>query len=121
MVAAHACNEEIRPAIVIVVPRRNTHSVERNIESRPRRYVLEMSFAVVSIQRHGGSFLSFALVPGPIRGIDEEQVLVAVIVEIQKSHPAAHGFREQLVPIGAVVMREPNSRFGRDIPEWIGR
>ena len=52
---------------------------------------------------------------GPVGGVDEKQVRVAVAVEIQDGHAGTHGFREELFAAGTVVLLETNTRFAGDV------
>ena len=54
---------------------------------------------------------------GPIHGIDEEDVLPAVVVVVENADTAAHGFRQILLPEGAAVVLEVDAGLCRDVGE----
>ena len=58
-----------------------------------------------------GGWFPLRDMPWPIGRIDEKQILVSIIVVIQESHAAPHGFRQKLLPIRAVVMCEIQAGF----------
>ena len=115
MIAADAGNENIGQAVVVVIADGDTHRIKAYIQPRPCRHVGEMAVAVVVVKRHCRRLHAFWDVPGPIRGIDKEQILVAVAVIIKKRHAAAHGFRQQLLAVSAIDVREVNAAGGRDV------
>jgi hypothetical protein len=55
---------------------------------------------------------------GPIAGVDEQQILPTIVVKIEESHTATHGFGQQLVAISPVDVREGNAGSGRDVGEF---
>src|ERR1700761_23364 len=61
---------------------------------------------VVVIER-GVRLVGF--MPGPIVGVNEKDVLIAVVVVIDEAGAAAHGFGEILLPEGSVVVPEVNA------------
>ena len=54
-------------------------------------------------------------VTGPVRPVDEQNVLPAVIVVVNESHARAHGFGQPFLAEAAVVMDEVNPRGTRDV------
>ena len=65
-----------------------------------------------------GGLVRWTWCQGQSRGIDEEQVLVAVVVVIEEGDAAAHGFGQQLFAIGAVVVNEGDASFLGDVREF---
>jgi len=49
--------------------------------------------AVVAVERRGRGRFVRGRVPRPVAGVDEEQILMAVVVVIEEGHAAAQGFR----------------------------
>ena len=94
--------------------------VDLQRESRLPGYIRERSVLIVVIERGKG----FAgLVARPVHGIDEQNVLPAVIVVVKKAGAAAHGFRQILFSEGSGVVFEVDSGLGSHIGEldWAGR
>ena len=117
MIAAHSRDEDVIQSVVVVISDRRTHSVETHVESGTYSGVSEMAFAVVVIQSGGGWIFTCGHVPGPVGGIDEQQIGRAVVVEVEKSHPPAHGLRQEFVAISAVVVEEADAGFPGDVSE----
>src|SRR6185295_6579286 len=80
-----------------------------------------MAFAIVLIKDRGRWLLAGGSFSRPIRGVDEKNVLVSVVVVIEKRRAAAHRFGKQFVAVGAVVVFESDSGFGGDVFECNGR
>ena len=76
-----------------------------------------MTMTVVVVKGHGGRLSPLRNMSWPIGRIDEKQILVPIIVVIQESHAAPHGFRQELFPVRAIVMYEIHARFPGDIGE----
>jgi hypothetical protein len=55
--------------------------------------------------------------PRPRSAIDQQEIWIAIIVKIEKSDPATHGFWEKFFTIGAAHMSERNSGYGSNIGE----
>lgn len=94
LTAADAGDEEIGAAVVIVVPDGDAHAVEGGFETRGGGDVFEVAGAVVLVEaKTFGGGLAVGM-PGPEAAVDEDQILVAVGVEVEEGHASAHGFRE---------------------------
>ena len=93
--AADRRHVQIGITVVVVVAHGDSLAVERLVEAGFFRDVCEASLAVVAIESLGR--LRIDLVAGPVRRIDEEQVLVAVAVVIDKGHARAHRLGQELV------------------------
>src|SRR5262245_18084852 len=74
-----------------------------------------MTFAVIAIQGQQGRLFTRWYMTRPISGVDEQQILGAVIIEIEKGHPPSHRFREQFIAVSAIVVNESDSGFLRDV------
>src|SRR5437763_1501855 len=90
MVASDGGCENIWQTVVVVVADGHAHAVETDLQRRARSHIREMSFAVVVVERHRGRLLAGGDFVRPPGGIDEKQILRAVIIEVKKSDPAAH-------------------------------
>ena len=114
MVRTDRCDINIRIAIVIVVAYRAAHSVEFDGKARTASHVRKRPILIVVIEsRVGFASLMF----GPIHRIDEQDVLPAVVVVVQKTNATSHRLWEILSPERATVMFEVHPRLGRHIGE----
>src|SRR3989442_11947971 len=98
--------------IVVVVPCRHTNAIHFNIKAGSTGYIGESSIAIVAIELERAAV---ALVAGPIRSVDEENVLPSVGVVIQKCTAWTECFRKKLSAISAAVVAELNSGSTRHI------
>src|SRR6185503_13063940 len=89
--------------------------IKAHVETRASRYVRVAASAVIAIQRQPARRASIGLVPGPQRRIDEKQILIAVVVEIEKRHPTPHRFWKQLVPLRPLLMHKRDAGVGREV------
>src|SRR5437660_12242024 len=85
---ADASDEDVGEAIVVVIADGHAHSVELDIEARAARYVGECAVAIVAVKPKSGT-LSF--VAGPVRTVDQKDVLAAVVVVVGGLTARAHG------------------------------
>src|SRR3989442_9463969 len=92
--------------IVVVVPCRHTHSIHFKIKTGSTGYIGESSIAIVAIELERAAV---ALVAGPIRSVDEENVLPSVGIVIQKCTAWTECFRKKLSAISAAVVAELNA------------
>ena len=89
--------------IIVVVGDRDSDAIHFDGQARLSRDIRERAVLIVVVQREK----RFAgLVFGPVHGIDEQNVLPAVIVIVKKSAARAEGFRQILFSKGAAVMFE---------------
>src|SRR3989442_3642092 len=93
--------------IVVVVPCRHTHSIHFKIKTGSTGYIGESSIAIVAIKLERAAL---ALVAGPIRSVDEKNVLPSVGVVIQKCTAWTECFRKKLSAISAAVVAGLKSR-----------
>ena len=110
---ADTCDENVRQTIVVIIPDRCAHPVEAHIESRTTGYVRKLSFAIVAIQPMRRASRRFR--PRPIGRVHEQQIFVAVVVEVEERHASAHRLRQQLFASRAVVMHKLNARLFCDV------
>src|SRR3989442_7523487 len=92
--------------IVVVVPCRHTNAIHFNIKAGSTGYIGESSIAIVAIELERAAV---ALVAGPIRSVDEKNVLPSVGVVIQKCTAWTECFRKKLSAISAAVVAELNA------------
>src|SRR5262249_43316467 len=80
------------------------------------RDVLELEVPQVAVQfkRWSGSLL---FVTGPKRGVDEENVGLAIVVEVENRYSSAHGFGQHLLAERPICMDKLDARLGGDIRE----
>ena len=117
--AADRRHVEIGVAVVVVVADGHALAVERLVEPGLLGDVLEVSLAVVAVEGLGGRRLD--LVAGPVRRVDEEQVLVAVAVVVEEGDARAHGLGQELLAKRAVVVDERDAGVLGDVDELDGR
>ena len=95
----------------------------RCVETGTRRDISELNRAtgrgVVAIERGGRGFARGVLrqIPRPPGRIDEEQVGIAVVVEIEERHAAAERLGEELLTGRAIVVNEGDARRPRNVGE----
>ena len=80
-VLTHASDQDVRIAVVVVVSNGHAHPVHLEIEASGTGYIGKSSVAIVAIKLERAAF---ALVAGPIRAVDEENVLPSVGVVIKE-------------------------------------
>src|SRR5215472_1176555 len=114
MALANASDEEIGEAIVVVVTDGDAHAVEFHVEAGNFGDVGEGAVAVVAVELERGAL---ALVPGPIHGIDKEDVGPAVGVVIEKGATRAESFGEEFAAVGPTVVVKRNAGLRGDIRE----
>src|SRR5438309_7621154 len=117
MIAADRSEEQVLQAVVVVVANRHAHAVAAQLEPGAGGDIGEVALAVIVIQSGGRVFFACGNMPGPIGGIDKEQVGGAVVVEIEEGNPAAHRLRQQLVAVSAVVVDKGNACLFGDVGE----
>ena len=117
VIAAHRRDEHVVQAVVVVIADGHTHAVETRVQTGTGGDIAEAALAVVMIKGVGGGFPAGGKVPGPVGGVDEEQVGGAVVVEVEEGHAAAHGFGQQFVSVSAVVVDESDARLSGDVGE----
>lgn len=84
-----------------------------------------MAFAIISIQCQSGEWLvTFGIrfrIPWPTLAVDEQQVLVAIVIEVEERAPATHGLGQQLLATSSVLVLEVDACRLGDIREVNGR
>ena len=116
--AADGRHVEIGVAVVVVVADGHALAVERLVEPGLLGHVLEVPLAVVAVEGLGGCRLD--LVAGPVRRVDEEQVLVAVAVVVEERDARAHRLGQELLAERAVVVDEGDAGLLGDVDELDG-
>src|SRR4029453_3868065 len=74
--------------------------------------------AVVAVERMSGELIAHWHFARPVGGVDEEQILVAVVIEIKKGHAPAHCLRQEFVSIRSVVVDKFEASGCRDVVEF---
>src|SRR5580692_8327484 len=115
MVGADRSNVDIDVAVIIKVANRATKPVHFNREAGLPGDIGKGSVSIVVIERWKGLA---RLVPWPIHGIDQENILPAVVVVVEKANAAAHGFRKIFLSKGPAVVFEVNARLSGYIREF---
>src|SRR6476646_7237434 len=118
MVATDTCDEQVGQTVIVVIAHGHAHAIKAYVKPGAGRDLLEVSFAVIPVKRHCGWLLTRRNVRGPPGRVDEEQVLRAIVVEIQKRHTTAHGLRKQLVTISAAGVDKMDPGGGCYIREF---
>lgn len=102
---AHAGNENVGEAIIVVIADGYAHSVHFDIETRAFGDVAEGSVAIVAVESQRRLLPPVAR---PIHAINEQNVLPAVGVVIEKGAARPERFGKQLSTVGAGVVLELN-------------
>ena len=106
--------ENVGKAVVVVVADRHAHAVHLDVEAGAARDVGERAVAVVAVQAQRRSL---ALVARPVHAVDQQDVLPAVGVVVEKRAAGAERFRQQLAAVGAAVVPELQAGRGGDVDE----
>jgi hypothetical protein len=115
VITAQRCNVDIIPAIIIVIADQDAHAVAVQVQAGSFRYIGVVPFAVILIQSRG--WVPLLRAKRPVRPVDQDDVLIAVVIVIDKTAAAAHGLGQQAFTIGAVCVYEIDTGFGSDIGE----
>ena len=111
---ANAGNENVREAIIVIVPHSHAHTVEFDIETRVRRDIRERTIAVVMVKAQRGAIF---FVARPVGTVNEQNILPAVAVVVQKSAAGAERLRQEFSAEGPTVVLELNSGLAGHIRE----
>src|SRR5262249_25571078 len=103
--------------VVVVISHCDTDAVHLYTETCLLRYVCEGAVFVVVIER--GERLAL-FVFGPVHRVDEQDVLPAVVIVIDKRTAGADRFGQILLSERAAVVFEMNAGFGGDVGEFDG-
>src|SRR5271165_5665183 len=104
MIAADSGDKNIVQPIVVVITDRYAHPVEAHIQPGPGSHIGKMTLAVVVAQHGRGWLFAFRNVPGPVGRVDKQEILVSVVIEVEKGDTAAHGFRQELFTVRTAVV-----------------
>ena len=113
-VLSHAGDENIGKAIVVVVADGDPHSVHFEIQPSGLGHVRECAVAIVLVEPQGRAL---ALVPGPVHPVNQQDVLPAVGVIVEKRAAGAQCLRKQFAAVGTAVVLELNACAARDVRE----
>src|SRR5262249_6319112 len=89
-IAAHAGDENVRPAVVVVIADGHALAVHGDRQADPLGDVLEFAVALITVESKRRGRFCLVLVAGPVTGINEQKVLLTVLVEVDKGDAGAH-------------------------------
>jgi hypothetical protein len=115
-VAAARGDEQVRPAVVVVVADRDAHAVEFDVQPARGGHVL-VAASAIAVQGRRGSAAGGWRIAGPRAAVDEEEVRLAVAVEVEHRDAGAHRFGQEFLAGGAVEVREADAGLLGDIDE----
>ncbi len=107
-------DEKIVEAVVVVITNGHAHAEHFHVQSRLAGYVGERAVMIVVIELGCGVFQNVA---GPIHAVHKKNVRPAVVVIVNEGHTGSHGFGEEFLPEGAMVVNEVDPGLLRDITE----
>ncbi len=110
-------DEKIVEAVVIVVTDGHAHSKQFDVEPSLVRHVGERAVMIVVIESGGRVFLDMA---GPVHAVHKKNVRPAVVVVVDEGHARSHGFRQEFLPEGAIIVNESNPGLLSDITKSHG-
>ncbi len=113
-VLADSGDENVGKAVVVVVANGNSHAVEFDIEAGARGYISECAVAVVVVKTERGAGF---LVTGPVRTVDQEDVLPAVTIVVEKGASRAESFRQELATESAAIVLKMDTGLAGDVGE----
>ena len=97
---------EILETVVVIIAHRTAQAVGLDSEASLAGDIGERSIVIVVVKRWE-RFAGFVL--RPIHGVHEEDVLPAVVVVVEKTDAAAHGFRKIFFAEGSGVVFEADT------------
>ena len=110
--AAHAGDQDVWEAVVVVVADRNPHPVELHVETGAGGDVGEGAIAVIVVEAKRGTRL---LVTGPVGSVDQQNVRPAIAIVVEKGASGAESFGQELPAEGSAVVVELNARLRRNV------
>ena len=113
-VLADAGDEEVGKAVVVVVADGDAHAVHLDVEARRARHVGERAVAVVAIEPQRRSLRRVAR---PVHAVDQQDVLPAVGVVVEKRAAGAQRLGQELAAVGAAVVAELEAGRAGDVDE----
>jgi|SRR5580692_12541570 hypothetical protein len=114
MIRSYGRDVNVDITVIVEVTYCTTQPVHLYRKPRLTGHVGEGSVTIIVVERRK----RFArLVPGPVHGIHEQNVLPPVVVVIQKTNPTAHGFGEILFAERSAIVFEVNPGLRRDVGE----
>src|SRR5260370_29257910 len=99
MIATDSGDENVGQAVIVIIADGDAHPVKTYLETGTGGNVWKMPVAVIVVKRHGGRLFAFRHMARPIGGIDEQQILAARVVVVEKSPATAHRLVQQLIAI----------------------
>src|SRR4029079_16410617 len=93
--------QDVLPAVVVVIRNGDAHAVHLDADPGLCRDVLEST--VTAIPKESAAAGRFRLAR-PVGAIDQQQVLTAVVVDVEEGGPGTQRLWKVLLPEGAVVV-----------------
>src|SRR5579883_826023 len=84
-------DQYVRKAVIVIVAYGYAHSVHLDVKSGRPGHIRKRTVAIVAIELQRASL---ALMAWPVHSIDQQDILPAVSVIVEKSAAGAHGLRE---------------------------
>ena len=106
---SHACDENVRKSVVVVVANSHTHAVHLDIQARAFCHIGKRAVTIVPVKPESGTQ---AFVSGPVRSVDEKNVLPAIAVVIEECTARTQRFGQELAAVTATVVPELNAGRG---------
>src|SRR5258708_24159607 len=100
---AYAGDEEVGETVVIVISHGDAQAVHLHIQARAPGHVCEGAVAIVVVEAQGGAAL---FVARPVHAVDEDDVLPAVVIVIQKRAAGTQRFGQIFAAERAAVCLE---------------
>ena len=107
--------ENVNVSVIVIVPDGNSLAIKGHIQSHFFGDIREPTVAIVPEQRLRWLGASRSVVPWPATRIHEQQILIPVVIVVEKRTSPPHRFGEQFFARGTTVMLKPDSRRSRDV------
>jgi hypothetical protein len=108
----HAGDEQVWKPIVVEISGGHAHAVHLHIQSGAAGDIGERAVAVIAIEPKRAAP---AFVAGPVHPIDEQDVLPAIVIVIEKRAAGAQSFRQEFGAERAAIVMELNAGAGSRI------